>query len=629
MKVQVNVKNQGKIEQQEDVDRSFQFVISPQDTALSVKERVLTVSPTPFTDQDLIFGGRVLSNGERLSDCGVQEGSSLDFVVRASEEALAQQLAELLQVRAVPLNELCLLYCHKYGVTIGQAFQALGQGDRQLHDFFKQKSFVLEDGCVSKAGAGATGKHSCAIGALRRIPESPSCQDRFPVTISVNLKTPSRAEEVNARTLVVGAADSVLSLKQRICAAELIPFPGGRLLASGEDLDDCWSLNDCGVKEGSSLDFVVWACEEAFAQQLSELLQAGALSLNELGMLYTTKHGATVSGVLKIFGWGEHLADFLKKHQAFSVEGRCVSLSCCVEASPPTTQLTASENQHYLDLHAKICNHSFAEEAAQALDRVVEVVKAATFLNVRRVVKGGSIGRGTAIRGIEDAEVVLILEGLPPTSQKSWLPALLQSAASSFEARLDGMPDVESVCLQGDAVRIHAKGSITVDLRFAPTFPSHREALDAIAAQAPEARPQCAAWLGEKRVRFIQKQPEAVKTTMRLLKWWREQRAWSAASTRPSDELLELVVAHVATRLPLSDQRGAVAAVLRVLAQFDTLQLSWLGTSACYAKEDVPQQLLRQQPLLMDPVNPFVNVADPLAFDSQEMMDFARSADFF
>ena len=38
--------------------------------------------------------------------------------------------------------------------------------------------------------------------------------------------------------------------------------------------------------------------------------------------------------------------------------------------------------------------------------------------------------------------------------------------------------------------------------------------------------------------------PGAVKVTIRLMKWWREQQEWECELTRPSDELLELIALH-------------------------------------------------------------------------------------
>jgi len=78
-----------------------------------------------------------------------------------------------------------------------------------------------------------------------------------------------------------------------------------------------------------------------------------------------------------------------------------------------------------------------------------------------------------------------------------------------------------------------------------------------------------------------------------------------------------------------SNQATAIQAVMALMAGFNAMQVVWPERCHCYGEADIPQALLEQRPLFMDPVNPFVNVADPSKFDPREMMDFARSQNFF
>ncbi|CAK0815297.1 unnamed protein product, partial [Prorocentrum cordatum] len=57
-----------------------------------------------------------------------------------------------------------------------------------------------------------------------------------------------------------------------------------------------------------------------FAQQLAELLQAQVLPLEELGLLYSHRHGATTGNVLKLLGRDETLSQFLQGSKQFVVE---------------------------------------------------------------------------------------------------------------------------------------------------------------------------------------------------------------------------------------------------------------------------------------------------------------------
>jgi len=92
-----------------------------------------------------------------------------------------------------------------------------------------------------------------------------------------------------------------------------------------------------------------------------------------------------------------------------------------------------------------------------------------------------------------------------------------------------------------------------------------------------------------------------------------------------SNAILELVAIYAAQQKP-RDQQEAIANCMAMLAAFKDLRILW---SNYYQKVDIWEPLLLQKPLLMDPVNPFVNVADPQSFDPRELMDKAATTHFF
>lgn len=160
----------------------------------------------------------------------------------------------------------------------------------------------------------------------------------------------------------------------------------------------------------------------------------------------------------------------------------------------------------------------------------------------------------------------------------------------------------------------------------APVFGTYAQTVQALGEHGPEARRFYASSLVEQRVQFIARQPGHVKVTIRLLKWWRDQQEWSGRLSRPGDELLELMAIYSAVQTKPVDQRKAIANVMSLLSRFDELRIVW---SNFYTKGDVWAPLLKQRPLLMDPVNPFVNIADSQAFDAAELMAAARTTHFF
>ena len=130
----------------------------------------------------------------------------------------------------------------------------------------------------------------------------------------------------------------------------------------------------------------------------------------------------------------------------------------------------------------------------------------------------------------------------------------------------------------------------------------------------------------KERTQFVAKQPGHVKVTIRLLKWWRDQQAWSCVLTRPSDYVLELIVIYASQQCGKVTQAQMIANCMSHLARFDQLRVVW---SNYYDQKDVWSPLMMQRPLLMDPVNPFSNIVDPQDFDSRELTQFASTTHFF
>jgi len=295
--------------------------------------------------------------------------------------------------------------------------------------------------------------------------------------------------------------------------------------------------------------------------------------------------------------------------------------------TPPRSRPVALEQNEemYQELHTKVSSRSFNSRAAQALSTIKETVEGCSFLNVAEVVKGGSVATGTAITECCDAQLVFFVEGLPKDGHGKWMAPLLRSVRSVLAMHLSEEEATDIVCTE-NSVRVTVKNLLTVDLQFSPVFGSYAATVQALGRLGPHARKPYEPSFAKERTQFVAKQPGHVKVTIRLLKWWREQQTWSCALTRPSDAVLELVSIYVAQQCGKTAQAQMIANCMSVLARFDQLRVVW---SNFYAKEDAWSPLMMQKPLLMDPVNPFSNVADPQDFDAREMRALAAKTHFF
>merc|ERR1719160_1589408 len=204
---------------------------------------------------------------------------------------------------------------------------------------------------------------------------------------------------------------------------------------------------------------------------------------------------------------------------------------------------------------------------------------------------------------------------------------MLKAVSGVLNEHLDtSLSIVDRLFLTEDSICMKVRGLVEVNLRFSATFESYAETVQELGALGPEGWKHLNTSLTKEKVLFVSKQPGQVKVTMRLLKWWRDQQQWSSALTCPSDDVLELIAVYSALQTKPKDQRTAIANAMSLMARFDELRIVW---SNYYGKEDIWSPLLHQRPLLMDPVNPFVNVADPQTLDARELMSLARTTHFF
>lgn len=543
MKVEVTL----KMKTSPDTNSKFDLTVGPFDTIASVKDRLAGLQMIPFPDQELVLNGEVLPDGSKLAQCGVKEGAALEFVVKASDATLVEQLMELLQARDLSADELGLLYCYKHGVAMNQALKMLGI-DGKLQDFLKgQKKFHMEGGRVT----------------LVR-------EDTSLKPFSVNEEI-IRLLKANAGSMEIKDLCSKFAQKFNVNISSLL---GARPV-------------------------------EYFAKERDIFVLNGRGSVSLKSMV------------------GEKAANPRKETPAATVSlpPGLAAQNDDVELDEPWTP----SNEQYLELHNRISSRAFNSKVVQFLGDVVDLICQNLFLTVNHHVKSGSVGRGTAITGCTDAEVVFFLEGLPPIGHDKWLPSLLKSVSGILQEHLGRKSNVEGIQLVEDCVQLRMT-DFSVDFRFCPMFQEYTDILDILGEQGPDMRKFYMTALAKQKAQFISRQPPQVKMTMRLLKWWREQQEWSSKLTYPKDEILELMAVYSAVQSKPVDQCAAIANAMSLLSRFNEMRIVW---SNYYSKDNVSVALLRQRPLLMDPANPFVNVADPQAFDARELMELARTTHFF
>jgi len=542
----------------------FEVHVSQQDTVGNVKDKVAASQLIAFPEHKLVFKGETMDEKKTLLDYGVEESSALDFVLEATEESVVKQLTELLKTRDLTCDELGLLYCYKHGVSTNQALKTVGI-DTKLADFIKtRKEFVLEGAKIS---------------VVRK---------------DTSLKPLSVADQLVQILRESGEAMEVTTL----CSKFISKF----------------HVSVANVVQMRPMDFIM--------QENTKFALVGS------GMVVLKENEAQAKAKLasNSLRTARSRSPQVARPAPARVEG---SRSRVGAQSPsrgrPQTQAIEQNEDMYQDLHTKISSRSFNSRVAQSLTNIKEIVLEKSFLNLADVVKGGSVGKGTAITDCQDAELVFFVKGLPTEGHQKWMAPMLRSVQSTLVESVSAEVATKVECLE-ESVRVHLTAGSVVDLRFSPAFDGYVETVQALGSLGPYARKPFEASFVKERTQFVAKQPGHVKVTMRLMKWWREQQTWSCALTRPSDYVLELIAIYASQQCGKVTQAQMIANCMSLLARFDELRVVW---SNYYEPSDVWAPLMLQKPLLMDPVNPFSNVADPQDFDARELMSYATSTHFF
>lgn len=611
MKVQIDIeyKLEGKAVA-ESRSSSFNIAVKPSDNLRSLQQRVLDIEPIPFTAKELQLDGKTLNEEQRIGDLGLQDGQKLCLVIHASEKIFLKQLGDLLKARPLSATELSLVYTHQFGATVQQALNILGI-EEKFADFVKrQKAFTTEEAGLLKLfePESKVSKPGQGLQTIREGLEHAQAQvdtlQTFRVSVEVSFKTPSGQEAFTNVDLKINTAQTVQNVCESAANEALIPFPAKALVFQGQALKMEARLVELSITESAELVLELEASPSHLVEQLWQLLQGKSLSTTELADLYCYRYGAPVRRALKLLGLNETLKDFLKRQSCFSVQSGSISVT---DTKPPTfSEDQLEQNMQYLNLHKQLTSCSSIQKASRALDVVVKAACEGSFLQIQRVIRGGSIGRGTALPGSTDAKAMLVLAGVPCLGHAKWAPPLLQLLAAMLHIKLTASDSsFEEVAVVDGAVLVTFKGETVVSLELE-------------SADAPDAI------FADRRARFFDRQPASVKVTMKLLKWWRNQQQWEDDSSIPSDEVLEYICAFAAYGQLPENQFNAVEQVMALLADFKKLCVIWPDGVASYRLELIPRPVLIERPLLLDPTDPEANICN--LPEEEEAFDYTQLA---
>mmetsp|Transcript_64777 Transcript_64777/g.189991 ORF Transcript_64777/g.189991 Transcript_64777/m.189991 type:complete len:766 (-) Transcript_64777:37-2334(-) len=284
----------------------------------------------------------------------------------------------------------------------------------------------------------------------------------------------------------------------------------------------------------------------------------------------------------------------------------------------------------FTDIHSSLQEETTFPGVVQQLLNVCRQMEQTSFLALEEVVLGGPSGKGLLSEG-PVAEIVLFVRQLPFRNFAQWLPHILDTLSPVLEAQLAG-EKAEKFKVEKDHLHFHMKGTeagkdLTVCVYLSPLFKSRDHLLECIKTSPPAERFYFSPAMVKERSDTIGRQPPRVKVLIRLMTWWASKQHWSSALSAPGDWLMELITLHVCKQLEKAggdldqfDLDEWASKVLEACAGFETLKVTWAETGlAVYSQEDIWRPLLSHEPLLLDPLNPYCNLADANSFDAREL----------
>jgi len=644
MKVRVHLRNDSRARAEafakEDprLVESFDTDVAVGSSVKTFMENLAAVKLVPFPDQYLVLHGERLDSDHKIEN----NFCEIDFVVRACEADVVSQVEDLLQARQLTVDELGLLYVYKHGVSIQQALRIVGV-TVTFQEFLLDcpERFALEGGKVNLSKEGQSKSTLVEFDArtaiIKMLQTAPDLQMEIailcknfvlkyhiPLSVAVHMRPIEFFESepsvfsIPSRGIVqllndgTGLRDPIATPQRQRSRSTSRPRTPKGPPASGQGF-----MREAPVQNP--------AAEKDFArgQSFADVLSGGSgwRPRNPKPKTKTTRPRRDSSSELewrrKEVGDSAGISNFseIREIKEF-YPGMGPEMPDCPQ-----------DDQMYIDLHTKISSRSFNSRVSQMLVQVCEVLKDNLPFDIESIVKGGSVGTSTAVGSSPTASATVFIRNVPLTELKQWMSTLVRASARVLDYSC-GEKHWNSLKVYDDSLTMSliGLGELMLTVYFVPYFESYQHTVMTLSCQTPAVRKLLEPVFHKESGAFISRQAGATKITIRLLKWWRDQQQWESELTRPSDEILQLVAIYAVGQTRPKDQVTSISTCMSMLAHFHEIRIVW---DNFYRRSDIWAPLLQQKPLLMDPVNPFRNVADPSEFDYSQLIEFASTSHFF
>ncbi|XP_072037151.1 2'-5'-oligoadenylate synthase 2-like [Amphiura filiformis] len=272
----------------------------------------------------------------------------------------------------------------------------------------------------------------------------------------------------------------------------------------------------------------------------------------------------------------------------------------------------------------------FEQQCSRAMSQVGEILRRQMPLSVKVIIKGGSLGKGTMLKGISDIDCVVMINSpdLPylrnVSNMSDYVHRELAKANRSIEQAIKDHATVVSTKRNEYMVKTTLKVSgVNVDVDLIPTADNltaegKPQIYESMLARSRDDREFYSVSLVKLQVDFIKTKPGVLKELTRLVKYWNKhvvgyvlKDKWPLPTSYPM-ELITIFAWERAGSLGAFDRLQGFKAVLSIIAtELPTLNKHWTcnyNESMVQRARSVMDSASKRRPFILDPANPTNNV---------------------
>ncbi|XP_072036193.1 2'-5'-oligoadenylate synthase 1-like [Amphiura filiformis] len=272
----------------------------------------------------------------------------------------------------------------------------------------------------------------------------------------------------------------------------------------------------------------------------------------------------------------------------------------------------------------------FKDQCGRAVDQVGEILRQRMPLSVKEVVKGGSLGKGTMLKGKSDIDCVVMINSpdLPYLQNVSNMSVYIQrelaKANRSIEQAVKDHATVVKTERNEYMVKTTLKVSgVNVDVDLIPTADNLTAAgkpqiYEAMLRRSKDDREFYSVSLVKLQVDFIKTKPGVVKELIRLVKYWNSQVVgsvlkgkWPLPTSYPMELITVLAWERAGSPSSFNRLQGFKAVLSIIATELPTLSKYWTcnyDEAMVRRAHSVMDSEGKRSPFILDPANPTYNV---------------------